>query len=56
VIWFAVAAAFVLVYQLVSYEVSLQRNHYIGLGAAMACIIITAYPVEPMVQNIYSPY
>ena len=56
VIWFAVAAALLLAYQLVSYELSLERNHYIGLGAAMACIIITAYPVEPMVQNIYSPY
>jgi len=56
VIWFAVAAALLLAYQLVSYELPLERNHYIGLGAAMACIIITAYPVEPMVQNIYSPY
>jgi spermine/spermidine synthase len=56
VIWFAVAAALVLAYQFISYELSLERNHYIGLGAAMACIIITAYPVEPMVQNIYSPY
>jgi SAM-dependent methyltransferase len=56
VIWFAVAAALLLAYQLVSYELPLERNHYIGLGAAMACIIITTYPVEPMVQNIYSPY
>jgi hypothetical protein len=56
VIWFAVAAGLVLAYLLASYQLPLERTHYVGLGAAMACIIITAYPVEPMVQNIYSPY
>jgi hypothetical protein len=53
VIWFAVAAALLLAYQLVSYELSLERNHYIGLGAAMACIIITAYNLR-MGFKIYS--
>ena len=41
VIWFAVAVALVLAYQLISCQAPLERTHYIGLGAAIACIILT---------------
>jgi hypothetical protein len=41
VIWFAVAVALVLAYQLISCQALLERTHYIGLGAAIACIILT---------------
>ncbi|MEZ0222944.1 MAG: hypothetical protein ACAH83_00190 [Alphaproteobacteria bacterium] len=51
VIWLALGAAPVLWYQL-----SIDGARRAGIGALIATVIICAFPAEPTVHNIYSPY
>ncbi|MEZ0224980.1 MAG: hypothetical protein ACAH83_10530 [Alphaproteobacteria bacterium] len=51
VVWFGFSAAMVLWYQL-----SVADARRTGIAASLACVLITAWPVEPLIQSIYSPY
>lgn len=51
VIWFAAAAAMVLWYQL-----PVAEARRAGIISTLACLVIMAWPVSPLIQDIYSPY
>ena len=51
VVWFALGILPLLWYQLAS-----PVARAVGMVAALACVTITALPVDSMVQSIYSPY
>jgi spermidine synthase len=51
VIWFALAAAGLCFFQLVS-----RSARKVALGSAIGCVVLAAWPVSPLVQTIYSPY
>ena len=51
VIWFGLCAAIILWF-LPSSAIAKR----IGIGSALLCVIVCAWPTEKMVQNIYSPY
>ena len=51
VIWFGLSAAILLFFQLPS-----RQARRIAVGAAMGCVLTAAWPVNPLIQTIYSPY
>ncbi len=51
VIWFGLITAGILYYQLSSY-----KARQTGLACGVAALLITAWPIQPFVENIYSPY
>ncbi len=51
IVWFALAILPLLWYQLAS-----PVARAVGMVAALACVTVTALPVDSMVQSIYSPY
>ncbi|MGZ5920696.1 MAG: spermine/spermidine synthase domain-containing protein [Rhizomicrobium sp.] len=51
VIWFGMAAAVLLFFQLFS-----RTARKIAAGSAIGCILVAAWPVTPLIQTIYSPY
>jgi hypothetical protein len=51
VLWFGLSAGVLLSYVLVS-----PPARRVALWAAALCVMVVAWPVEPLVQSIYSPY
>jgi len=50
-LWFGLAAAGIAFFQLGS-----RAARKVAFGSAIACVLVTSWPMTPMVQTIYSPY